>query len=243
MKNISFTAAALCLSAGSAFAATVDTNNWTGTVAPALLRTATPFTSPTATSATMPSNDSGSLISDFTLAGNFTYSLSLRGNSSDDDVLGLLLGWTDPSNNIRMGVSYGGLGDSGNSFETNNFCTLDCLADGFWIIQEINDVSTVLVEQSGFVGAPNTTYDLSVARTGGTLSYSFGTGGTTTFSGTVTPTASMSGAVGIYAESQIGTFTNIAVSAAPIPLPASAVLLAAGLGGLGFVARRRKAKS
>lgn len=225
-------ATALAGLSGMASAAVVDTDNWIAGDTPAYNLNADSWVTG-GTGATYTSNSGGSLTSDFTSSGNYTYSGSVRSTGGDDDNMGFLLGWTDGSNHIRIGMESGGFGD--------NAAPSPYLANGFWIIEEIAGVSTVLYEQAAFDFVAGQTYDISLTVTGSSVSFDFGSLGSSIYADTFVASASTTGSVGVYTESQTAAFSNLAVveNTAPVPLPAGLPLLLAGLGGLALIRRTR----
>jgi hypothetical protein len=238
MKPILLLAAAVltCAGVGAASAATVNTSLWSAQGAPGLSSGVAGWSTPSATAAGHPSNGSGALVSDFLLSGDFSFSGSVVPTGIDDDNIGVVVGWSDPSNNIRMGFESGGFGDCG-----TQACPFPRAARGFWIMEEIGGTPTLLYEQPSFDFTSGQSYDFTLTAIGGALSFDFGSGGSSIFSGSVAPAAPLTGRVGIYVESQSADFSGLTVSeAAVVPLPAGAPLLLAALGALGLAGRRRR---
>lgn len=226
------TMAAMAIGATQAAATTVNTNNWTATTAPANDATISSHAWVTGgNQASISNNAHTTLVSDFSTSGDFTYSGNMRA-TSDNDIQGVVFGWQNKDNHYRLGWEGGGYGDQGTSIQR-----------GLWLIRESGGVDTVLFNISSLLWSAGTNYDFSITRTGGNLSFSMMLGGATLAAATVTDTTFMTGKVGVYVESNYSQFSNLNVTepAGVVPLPASLPFLMAGLGGLGLMARRRKA--
>lgn len=227
MKRI-LAAVAVMAAGGAAQAATIDTSNWTSTAAPAdnQLYYQNYWTTG-GTSASIGRNAHTTLVSDFSLNGDFTYTGTMRA-TSDNDNMGVVFGWTDTSNHYRMGWEGNGYWDGGSSTE-----------NGFWLIVENGGTDTVLANVSNLYWSLNVTYDFSISRSGNDITYSIMQGLTTITSGTVTDSTFLSGNVGVYVESNYSQFSNLAASeTSAVPLPATLPLLLAGFGGLAALRRR-----
>lgn len=232
MKNA--LAIAAVLAAGTAAqAAPVDTSLWSEERAPSTNNLSSgSWSSLGGTSAYRGGNDDASLVSDFTLSGDFSYSGTMQSVGNDDDNMGIVFGWSDYQNNYRMGwesrALNGGYGDQGSPVQR-----------GFWVVRESGGTKTVLANDSNLVYTRGTTYNFAVSRTGNDISYSLTLGTTTLASGTVADATFLSGKVGVYVESQDARFENLAAAeTSAVPVPASLPLLLAGFGGLAALRRR-----
>lgn len=165
-------------------------------------------------------NRYGTLVSDFSLPGDFSFTGSMT-PSGDNDIMGLVFGYQDESNHYRLGWEAGGLNDrSGTS--------------GMFLVKEVAGVSsTIWQKETNWTSG--TKYDFEIHRGGGSIGFSLG-GNLQSF----LDTEFLTGKIGVYTESQTANFTNLAVSVSAVPEPSTIALMAGGLGLVGFMAARRR---
>jgi hypothetical protein len=214
--------------AAPAFATGVDTSLWSVQKSPGYNSTGSNWTSVGGNQAIQNVNSYGTLVSDFTETGDFTFSGTMRPTTAsfnDNDILGIVFGWQDNQNHYRLGWEQGGYNDASG-------------ASGMWLVQEVAGVSTILFQQEIF-WADNTDYNFLAGRSGSDISFSLNG-----VSQSFTNTLFMSGHVGFYTESQTAIFSGLSsVPQAPgeVPVPAALFMFAPAL--LGFMGLRRKAKN
>lgn len=222
--------AATLVAAASAQAVVVDTSLWSTDRSPAYNLGPSGLTSAGGNQAVQNNNSYGTIVSDFSFTGDFNFSGTMTptypaGGFNDNDILGLVFGWQDPSNHYRLGWEQGGFNDISG-------------ASGMFLVRELAGVSTILFQQEIF-WADNVDYNFIVGRSGNDISFSLGG-----VSQSFTDTTFMSGNVGFYTESQTARFGGLASAPeAPggeVSSPAPLALLGLGLVGL-FVARKRSA--
>ncbi|NRA28821.1 MAG: VPLPA-CTERM sorting domain-containing protein [Parvularculaceae bacterium] len=230
MKNIiSAVAAVAATTLAPAFAATPDTNTW--------LRTAAERSSDNQSwsrgvgFANGTSNGYGILYSNNSLSGDVEFTGTMTSTGFDNDIMGIVFGFQDNNNYYRMGWEDGGFADASGERD-------------FWLVKEVAGVRTTLFT-SGDEWIERRPYDFRIARNGGNLEFSiFDTVSMSTIiSQTVADMSFMTGAFGVYTESQAASFTNLetnALGAAPVPVPAALPLMAGGLAGIGALRRRKK---
>lgn len=229
LKTIKCIIGAVTLAAAtSAQAVVVDTSLWTTAVSPSANSGPTGLTSAGGNQAVQNSNSYGTIVSDFSFAGDFNFSGSMTPTTvsfNDNDILGLVFGWQDASNHYRLGWEQGGYNDPATG------------ASGMFLVKELAGVSTVLFQQETF-WADNVDYNFIVGRTGNDISFDLAG-----ISQSFTDTTFMSGNVGFYTESQTARFGGLASAPqAPgtVSEPAPFALIGLGLLGMLF-ARKRSA--
>lgn len=241
----------------------IDTTQWTTDVSPSNGEESTQdgWTRLAENTPTRPSNASGSLISDFTLVGDFLFSgifspifdarsTSTCGNlttpiCNDNDILGIVFGWQNAANHYRLGFGQGGVNDI-----TGN--------DGLFLVREQDGDSTTLASWDSSFWVDDATYDFSVRRVANELTVSVeglvrntrGAQGAdpedfdetsldpTTLEKTVSDAVFLNGRIGVYTQSQASVFGEFDVEGEaryPVPLPGSLSLMMLGL--LGFSGR------
>ncbi|EGG98108.1 hypothetical protein imdm_630 [gamma proteobacterium IMCC2047] len=220
--------AATLVAVASAQAVVVDTSLWTTDRSPAYNLGPSGLTSAGGNQAVQNNNSYGTIVSDFSFTGDFNFSGTMTPTTAsfdDNDILGLVFGWQDPSNHYRLGWEQGGFNDISG-------------ASGMFLVRELAGVSTILFQQEIF-WADNVDYNFIVGRSGNDISFSLGG-----VSQSFTDTTFMSGNVGFYTESQTARFGGLASAPeAPggeVSSPAPLALLGLGLVGL-FAARKRSA--
>ena len=241
----------------------VATASWTSTYAPSAKRNGVDYwsendywTGLAQNTPTKTSNSSGSLVSDFVLGGNFSFSGNFRptyannngcigsndNSCNDNDILGLVFGWQDQNNHYRLGWSQGGLSDiTGRT--------------GLFLIREVNGVSNTLLAWENLFWQDDVLYNFTIRRLGEEVSVMLrgasarNTVGTqsantregdpqlTNWSGvdfSLIDTRFLAGRVGVYTESQTAVFSSLQVEGRVIPLPATFSLVGLGLLLLGY---------
>lgn len=186
---------------------------------------------------TSSSNHRGSIVSDFTAIGD--YSFSATANPGDNDTFGMVFGWQDIDNHYRISWS-SDYGESGGNPNNINFGQ-----NGFKIIKVANDVRTVLFSAATTYNNSKN-YSLTVeGQTGGgfrVIAHNE-TDNAGVTNQLIADTMFTSGKVGFFHLYQENSnwfdidFTQGTVSAVPVPF--ALPLMATGLGLLGFVGRRK----
>lgn len=186
-------------------------------------------------------NHVGTLVSDFTAVGDFSF--SAQSSSSDNDTFGLVWGFQDLANNYRFSWArdFGEDGIGGSATGAGG------VFDGFKIIKEVGGVSSVLF-QSNTEYVQNRNYSLSVSgnATGFNVTITDLTTLLAVFNEDIADTTFTSGKVGLNELFQQGgnVWQNIdfvqGAGANPVPVPATLPLLLGALAAAGFAARRRK---
>ncbi|MCW8092666.1 hypothetical protein [Alteromonas sp. ASW11-130] len=197
------------------------------------------------------SNSSGSLVSDFSLGGDFIFSGNFtptyannstcatpsEGSCNDDDILGIVFGWQDAENHYRLGWNQGGISDiTGRS--------------GLFLVKEEDGVSNTVMNWEDLFWVDEALYSFSLTREGDSFAMSL-TGTTQSVPGdqsAQTPSSQnpevthseirfnfddllfAGGKVGIYTESQTGVFSALnVITPAQVFAPATALLLLTSL--------------
>ena len=191
-------------------------------------------------------NSSGALVSNFDVTGDFSFSGSFsptfadnqscfqENTCNDDDIIGLVFGWVDADNHYRLGWSQGGVSDITGR-------------EGLYLVREENGRSTTLFNLANLYWVDNQTYDFTIQRTGEELSFSL-FGDTSSSQGTqtasilgvadlqntseslinhsITDSTFLTGGLGVFTESQTGTFSleNITGSIVEVAAPSTALL-------------------
>lgn len=181
-------------------------------------------------------NHRGSIVSDFTTIGD--YSFSATANPNDNDTFGLVFGWQDIDNHYRISWS-SNFGESGGNPNATDFSF-----NGFKVIKVANDVRTVLYSAATFYNQSKN-YSLTVnGQAGG--GFSVIAHNETDNAGVINQvfadTMFSSGKVGIfhlYQSSSTWFDIDFSGSVSAVPVPFALPLMATGLGLLGFVGRRK----
>ena len=232
IKSLSFLFAFFVVSVAQANII-VDTSLWTLEDSPAR-GGAQGLTSSGSNQAVQNNNANGSIISNFSLTGDFTFDGILTPTTSffdDDDILGVVFGWQDADNHYRLGWEQGGLNDRGIGADGRLV-----VSSGMFLVREVAGVSTILFQQEIF-WQDDVDYNFSVGRNGDDISFSLGG-----INRSFTDTSFTSGRVGFYTESQTARFSGLAsrpVAPAAVPEPSAIALL--GL-AFTFLFLRRRAR-
>jgi hypothetical protein len=167
---------------------------------------------------------SGSLISDFSVAGDFTFTGTMEA-PGDNDTMGLMFGFQDIHNHYRLSFSGGGTQEQ----------------YGLTVVRELSGSDTYLASDSGLTWVAGMLYDFSIAREGNNLTINVSHGGTSLFDRTVANTTFTSGRVGFHVYGQTAEYGNIEVVPEPGGLFAWALLgLALAAGRASFPRRRAR---
>ena len=197
----------------------IDTSLWTLEESPAR-GGSQGLTSAGSNQAVQDNNANGSIISNFSLTGDFTFDGVLTPTTTrfdDDDILGLVFGWQDADNHYRLGWEQGGLNDKGTGADGRLV-----VSSGMFLVREVAGVSTVLFQREIF-WQDDVDYNFSVGRNGDDISFSLGG-----INRSFTDTSFTSGRIGFYTESQTARFAGLAsrpVAPAPVPEPSAIALL------------------
>ena len=210
----------------------VDTSLWTLAPDPSYSGGPTGLTSAGGNQAVQNSNSNGTIVSNFSFTGDFTFSGSMTPTTvsfNDDDLLGLVFGWTDHMNHYRLGWEQGGWNDISG-------------ASGLYLVREVGGVNTILFQQESF-WQDNEDYNFIIGRTGNDISFSITGligGSTTTIAQSFTDTTFMSGNVGFWTASQTARFGGLASQPQAPSVPEPSTLAIFALGVLGLASRRLK---
>lgn len=222
------------LGAGAAQAAPVaqDLTTWVSAADPELeIQSGT--LAVTASTVTMGGNGYRAFVTPGSITGDWVLAGQMRA-TADNDTMGLVFGYADGANNLRIGWEGGGDWDS----ETNP------VSNGLWVIEETASSATNIFEDSANFWTLNTDYDFTVSSIGGVVDFVIKEGAMTVGSGQVTPGRSTDGQLGVYIGSNNSVFSNITLDTNPVmgqvPLPGSLGLLMGGMAGLAAFGRLRR---
>lgn len=236
--------ASLVISAGANATPTlVDTSAWTADLSPSTSRLSNNdvWTGLESNLPKKTGNSSGSLISDFSTFGDFTFSglmtptfasnISCAGENTcnDNDILGILFGWQDSRNHYRLGFSQG---DDSTSFASSDITG----RNGLFLIKETDGRSNTIAHWSDVFWQEQQAYNFNVGRIGDDISFSLTgmalstpqnqSGNLPTDSEflaqnaelsplnigfSITDSTFLTGQVGVYTESQTGIFSELAI--------------------------------
>lgn len=205
---------------------------------------------------TLTSPDSGLLLSDFVVNGDFTFSGRMRTTSADDDIMGFTFGFQDNANNYRFAWdSFDNNNGFSDALGTNGVANSTGLSGGpsgstgaggnvhgIRLLKEINDTNTFLFQDPGPSGARRydrgVSYDFVVQRQGNNISFTLDeVGGGNLVNQNFTDSTYLNGRLGLYSSSQPVLFENIDIEIGSVPEPSSILLF--GLAA-GFLALRRR---
>ena len=165
-------------------------------------------------------NYASAFVSDITTDENFAYSGSMT-NNGDNDMMGLVWGWTNAQNNYRL--AFGGGGGS----EYN----------GLAVFKEVDDTRTTLYSSST-TWTSGHTYNYTISREGNNLNVLLKDGTTVILDQSFTDNSLMSGQVGFYTHSQSTYYWNIEVESY-IPEPTTFALVAIVLCSIYFLKKNQ----
>lgn len=177
----------------------------------------------------------GAFVSDVSSTGDFEF----RGRMLEDvdnDIMGIVFGYADGANSIRIG--WGG-GDQTDSDITSR-------PGGLYLIEETADVASLLYHDEPNNWTTGVSYDFFLSVTGSTVDFEVRDGATIVGAFTETVTRNTDGKFGVYVRGQPSVFSNLAYDLdperlPPVPLPAGLPLLLAGLGAMGLMRRGESA--
>ncbi len=169
-----------------------------------------------------------SLISDFSLSGDFNFTSRIQSLDGDDDRFGLLFGYQDSQNNYRF--SWEGDFTNGGVSEADG-------SRGLSLIREVNGTSASLFNLSSN-WLRNTPYDITVSRVDDAIGFEVkDLSGSIVASTSVVDTTFTEGKLGLWNTSQRTGYSNIEVDVGSVPEPTG--LLAIAIVGVGLCLRRR----
>ena len=219
--------AILTASAASAATTSAQTSNWTSAPDPIAGYQTGSFTA-SSDEVLLGSNGYRSHVSDVTTSGDFTYTGTMNA-TADNDLMGVVFGYQDPSNTFYLSWNGGGVG-------TNL---------GLRLVREESGVANVLYSVPSNTWTGRTDYDFSITSTAGIIAFEIKQGANTIVSTSVTAGGSTDGKLGVFVYSNNTQFSDLAYDLTPgttaVPLPAGAPLLIAGIGAFAALRRRKKA--
>ncbi len=195
---------------------------------------------------TLISPDSGLLLSDFVVNGDFTFSGRMRTTSADDDIMGFTFGFQDSANNYRFAWdsfdNNSGFGDGLGTNGVSNVSAIPGGVHGIRLLKEVASNNTFHFQDPGPNGARqyerNVSYDFVVQRQGNNVSFTLDeVGGGNLVNINFNDSTFLNGRLGLYTSSQPALFENIDIEIGSVPEPSSILLF--GLAA-GFLALRKR---
>lgn len=242
MKNIIFIGLSFLISFGShAQIINFDASKWEQLAGPSNSRNTGKWIGLDRNIPEKKGNSSGSLVSNFNLLGDFSFTGLMTATTTqydDNDIMGIVFGWQDEKNHYRLGWT------QNKSKPSDDRAIADITGrSGLFLVKESNGRSQTLFNNKDWFWQDNTQYQFKVSRQNDKITFGLGLLNSPLTEFSLLNDMFINGRVGLYTESQTARFENLRITGTvAAPEPSSFVILLSGLFALMVTNKSRNKK-